>query len=306
MEPIGYSLFTRRQLETLRDRNFHRLPHLRVRGEKSALRFIQQVGFCFTFSTFGYDLPCLWVAVAGRRNPRWPKHTHHNPEILLTWNLKDTLPAKRLVYYGRLLKGKPTLISLDIFPAFVALIRGGRRSGDYLVDYREGRLSRTALRIMDALMEESPQDTPELRRRTGNEASERTREFERAMTELQRKLWVVKVEEIYEPFFSYRWDLLDHWLPDQIKAGETMSSREAMFTTVAQYVKTVLYSREGMIARLFDLPVAIVEAALEELEGKGAVVRGQRIRGLPGTWILSRSVIPTGAASRHCPPQRVL
>ena len=286
MEPV-----TRRHLEALRDRTFRRLPHLRVRGEKSALRFIQQVGFCFTFSTFGYDLPCLWVAVSGRRSPRWPKHTHHDPEILLTWDLKDTLPAKRLVYYGRLLKGRPTLISLDLLPAFVALIRGGRRSGDYLVDYREGRLSRTALRIMDALMEESPQDTPGLRRRTGYEASERTREFERAMTELQRKLWVVKVEEIYEPFFSYRWDLLDNWLPDQVKAGGGMSSHEAIFTIVTQYWKTVLYSQEGMIARLLDLPVAAVEAVLEDLEGKGALVRRQRIRGLPGTWTLWRAVM---------------
>lgn len=279
---------TRRRLEALRDRSFHRLPHLRVRGEKSALRFIRKVGFCFTFGTFGYDLPCLWVAVAGRRNPRWPKHTHHDPEVLLTWELKDTLPAKRLVYYGRLLKGRPTLASLEIFPAFVALVRGGRRSGDYLLDYREGRLSRTALRIMDALMEEGPADTPGLRRRTRLQASVQTREFERAMTEIQRKLWVVKVEEIYEPYFSYRWDLLDNWLPDQVKAGEKVSSQEAIFTIVEQYVRTVLYSQEGMIARLFDLPLASVGAALEEMEGRGVLMRRQRIRGLPGTWVLWR------------------
>lgn len=66
--------------------------------------------------------PCLWVAVSGRRHPRWPRHTHHDSAVLLTWELKDILPAKRLVYYGKLLKGRPTLVWLELFPAFVALI----------------------------------------------------------------------------------------------------------------------------------------------------------------------------------------
>ena len=41
----------------------------------------------------------------------------------------------------------------------------------------------------------------------------KTREFERAMAELQQGLWIVKTEERYEPTFSYRWDLLERWLP---------------------------------------------------------------------------------------------
>ncbi|MEE9182686.1 MAG: hypothetical protein V3U33_08990 [candidate division NC10 bacterium] len=73
MKRQGHRPLTRAVLEALRDRAFHRLPHLRVRSEKAALRFIQRVGFCFTFSTFGYVLPCLYVAVCGRRHPRWPK-----------------------------------------------------------------------------------------------------------------------------------------------------------------------------------------------------------------------------------------
>lgn len=72
MKRQGHRPLTRAVLEALRDRGFHRLPHLRVRSEKGALRFIQRVGFCFTFRTFGYVLPCLYVAICGRRHPRWP------------------------------------------------------------------------------------------------------------------------------------------------------------------------------------------------------------------------------------------
>ncbi|MFQ5684826.1 MAG: hypothetical protein ACE5HC_16355 [Candidatus Binatia bacterium] len=276
----------RAALEALRDRAFHRLPHLRVRTEKHALRFIEKVGFCLTFRTFGYILPCLYVAICGRRHPGWPKHTHHHPAVGLTWELKDTLPAKRLVYYGKLLKGKPTLVSLEILPAFVAVIRDGRRSGDYLFDYRDGRLSRPALQLMDALMEMHPLETRALRRRAGLRSPVQTPQFERAMAELQRKLWVVKVEELTEPTFSYRWDFLDHWLPEQVRRGEELSRDEAILQLLKAYLRIVIASQERPMARLLDLSAGEVERALASLAANGVISRGMPIRALPGRWVL--------------------
>ena len=130
-------LATRQAIEAWRDRSFRRLPALRVRGERSALQFVNAVGFCFTLSHFGLPVASLYVAVCGRRNPRWPKRTHHDAEIGLAWNLKNSLPAKRLAHYGKLVKGKPTLVSLDLFPAFCALIREGKGSGDYIVEPKD-------------------------------------------------------------------------------------------------------------------------------------------------------------------------
>lgn len=277
---------TRAALEALRDRTFHRLPHLRVRAEKSALRFIEKVGFCFTFRTFGHVFPCLYVAVCGRRHPRWPKHTHNDHAVGLTWELKDTLPAKRLVYYGKLLKGKPTLVSLKMFPAFVTLIRDGRRSGDYLFDYRDGRLSRPARQLMDTLMEMHPLETGELRRRAGLGSATQTSEFERAMAELQRKLWVVKVEELYEPTFSYRWDLLDHWLPEQVRRGDELSRDEAILQVVEAYLKVVIASQERIIGRLLDLSSREVERALARLAAQELIAQNVSIHGLAGHWAL--------------------
>ena len=126
--------FTLAQLEALRDQTFRRRPAIRVRGEKSALAFINEVGFSFTLSDFGLPVPCLAMAVAGRRRRPWPRHTHHDEPIGLAWNLKDSLPAKKLVYYGRLVKGKPTLTSLECFRAFFALVRDGKGIGDHLLD----------------------------------------------------------------------------------------------------------------------------------------------------------------------------
>ena len=50
----------------------------------------------------------------------------------------------------------------------------------------------------------------------------RTRDFERAMAELQQGLWIVKTEERYEPSFSYRWDLVERWLPDAVREGRRL------------------------------------------------------------------------------------
>src|SRR4029077_15916166 len=89
-------------------------------------------------------------------------------------------------------------------------------------EYEEGRLSATAKRIMDRLGRESPQYTRGLRAACFLLEAATPREFERAMGELQKGLWIVKTEERYEPTFSYRWDLLERWLPDEAAEGRRL------------------------------------------------------------------------------------
>ena len=115
---MGYRL---EELENQRDRRFRRLPRLRVHNERTALQFVEDVGFCLVFTNRTQQLPCLWVAVCGRRDPVFPEHSHHDAELMLTWNLKDVLPARRHVYYGKLILGKPSMVSLAHFPDFYAL-----------------------------------------------------------------------------------------------------------------------------------------------------------------------------------------
>lgn len=277
-------LLTRQGVEAWRDRAFRRLPHLKVRGEKSALRFVNDVGFCFILSDFGLPVASLYVAVCGRRHPRWPKHTHHDPEIGLTWDLKDRLPAKRLTYYGKLVRGKPTLVSLDLLPAFCALIRDGKGSGDYIVDYRQGRMSRAAVAILEALHDAGPLATPDLRKAVLMRDPDRGAEFDRAMAELQRGLWMVKVEEVYDPDFYYRWDLLDNWLPGPVEASLDLPRGEAVRQLVAAYLRGAAASQSRFLAGLFGLAGGEIEVALRSLEAGGQVLRDQRIRGLPGSW----------------------
>jgi len=191
-------------LEALRTAAFRHQHARRVRGAAGGLAFVEAVGICSTFFRFPEGVACLWEAVVGRAKPRWPRRSHHDAGVGLTWRLKDDLPAARRVYYGKLLRGRPVLVALDLLPAFYALVRGRQRASNYRAEYDAGRLSLTARRLMDALVREHPQYTRELRANTFLLEPTRTREFERAMAELQQGLWVVKSEERYERGRSFR------------------------------------------------------------------------------------------------------
>ena len=279
------------RLEALRDRTFRRTPASRIRGAASALRFINEVGFSLTLSDFGLPVPSLRVAAEGRRRPAWPRHTHHDPAIILAWNLKDDLPTKRLCYYGRVVRGKPTLASLEQFANVFALVRGDKGSGDFLVDYRNGELSRPAFRILDALHEHGAQYTPDLRRRAGLAAAEATPTFERAVAELQRRMWVVKTEERYEPSFSYRWDLLDEWMPDETKRARDISREDAAYGILRRYLEAAFYTTPRLAAGLFGLPADLAAAATARLVREGRAAADQPIAGAPGRWLVAREAL---------------
>ena len=278
-------------LERRRDRRFRRQPALRVRGPAGALAFVRDVGFCSTFYRFPEGVACLWEAVVGRANPRWPRRSHHDPGVGLTWELKDRLPARREVYYGRLLRGRPVLVALDVFPAFYALVRGRQRARDYRAEYEAGHLSLTARRLMDALVEDHPQDTRELRANAFLLEPRHTREFERAMAELQQGLWIVKVEERYEPTFSYRWDLLEAWLPEPVADGRRLGRDAAVEHLIARYLGGAVYSREPLLSRLVRLSPTDVRRALDRLARRGVVRGDVPVPGWPGRWVLHTAAL---------------
>jgi len=275
-----------RALEAKRARSFRHLPSLRVRSERGAAAFVDAVGVCSTFYRFPEGVACLWEAVVGRERPRWPRHSHHDDGIGLTWELKDSLPAHRRCYYGRLLKGRPVLVALDLFPAFYALVRGRQRARDFASEYRAGRMSATAKRLMDSLFRESPQYTRGLRADTFMLESAKTREFERAMAELQQGLWIVKTEERYDPSFSYRWDLLERWLPEQVAEGRALGRPAALERLLARYLEGAIYSTPARMARIFGLGAAEATAATARLAKSGRVRAGMEVPGWPGSWVM--------------------
>jgi hypothetical protein len=119
----------------------------------------------------------------------------------------------------------------------------------------------------------------------------RTREFERAMAELQQGLWVVKVEERYEPSFSYRWDLLEAWLPEPTSEGRRIRREQAVETLVARYMESAVFTTLPLMARLFGLPKAEVGEAVSRLVRRNTLLPDCHVAGWPGCWLLHASAL---------------
>jgi hypothetical protein len=209
------------------------------------------------------------------------------------------------MYYGKLLRGRPMLVALDLVPAFYALVRGRQRARDYRAEYEAGRLSLTARRLMDALLREHPQYTRELRASTFLLEPGRTREFERAMAELQQGLWVVKSEERYEPSFSYRWELLESWLPEQAAEGRRLGRAAALDRLIARYNAGAVFTTPARLGRLLGAPAAEIAASIARLIRDGTIVE-TTVAGWPGRWLVHRGVAVArpGPAAAAGPAQR--
>jgi hypothetical protein len=115
----------------------------------------------------------------------------------------------------------------------------------------------------------------------------RTREFERAMAELQQGLWIVKTEERYEPTFSYRWDLIERWLPDAVAEGRRLGRPAALDRLIARYLDGAVYSTPTRMARLFGLEPVETAQAVARLAKAGRVSEDVEVDGWPGTWVVS-------------------
>jgi hypothetical protein len=268
----GSPLVTGELLETHRDHHFRRIPARRVNGEAMALNFINETGFCAAF-TAGLGLPCLREAIEGRREPELPHHIQHDRAIMMTWNLKDVLPARGAVYYGKVLGGRPSFIALELLPCFLRLRLAG---GGYQKLYQGGLLSHCAKLVMDALARRGPSETKALKLTTGFAQPKMRAEFDRAMKELQEKFLALKVEERYDPF-TYVWDTVEHRWAEAMHAARRLKPQHAAHTIVRRYYEMAGYGNERAVARVLGLAPSLVETAARKLEAERIVCRGVRV-----------------------------
>jgi hypothetical protein len=276
-------------LEELRDINYHRTRRLRVETIDEALGFVNQNGLVFAFKSKKSELPCLWHAACGERDPVMPLHTHHDPPLGLVWRAKDELAVGKKIYYGKALKKTPTMISLSLFPAFYAT-KGYRKTDDLYSPFRRGDMSLSARRILDVIVDSPPITTKHLKVASGHGASDRRYQFDRAMAELQERLLVVKIAENNDPF-TFIWGRLDRWLTDQVEISRSISPRQARTIVLEKYFAAVVASTASRIQRLFRWESGEIGETLSDLEGEKLISDRVRVEGQPEKWYMHRSYL---------------
>ncbi|MBF6560165.1 MAG: hypothetical protein IVW56_07745 [Candidatus Binataceae bacterium] len=263
------------RLQAHRDVTFRRLATRRVNGERGALGFIEEVGFCTAF-TPGLGVPCLREAIEGRREPALPEHIQHDRAIMMTWNLKDALPARQAVYYGKVIGGRPGFIALDFVPAFLRLRVA---PGGYRRLYERGTLSHCSKLVMDALTRRGPAETRALKLASGFAQPKMRAEFDRAMKEVQEKFLALKVEERYDPF-TYVWDTVEHRWAAALRAARSLTPAAAATSIVRRYFEVAGFGNERAIARLLAIDPALVDRAAARLARERLIVRARRVAGI--------------------------
>jgi hypothetical protein len=267
------------QLQALRAERYRQKPALRLRDEREAVGFINDVGICLLFSAQGIELPTLWGAICGEER-LIPDH-HDDYELGLAWSWKDSIPERGEALYGKFLRHKPVFIALDLVPHFYALSPNYGEVDDYLEEYAAGRLSEEAKRIYEVLLHEGPLPTSELRRKAGISGRSVAGLFDRALAELQMSFKIVKagISDANRWKYCYVYDLFLRRWPAQVAAARSITQDQAATTILTRYLRTVVAARAAEVGRLFGWDAWRLERTVNRLAEAGRLEPAASVEG---------------------------
>jgi uncharacterized protein YcaQ len=259
-----------KKIDAYRRHTFHLLPGSQLNNPQEALAFIDNVGFAFLWPIKGYYLPSLWTAVAGDR----PVANEHDDPGHITWDWKDTMLSKRQWYYGKLLRGKATIVSLGILPYFYALSERVNEIDDYLIIYHAGHLSAESKAIADALLVHGVLDTIQLRRYARLSSPSAKSRFVRALTELQRGLWVLPIGTTQAGAWHYAfvYQLFDRWLPDIPPKAQYITKGNARVQLADLYLAAVGAATPRQTGSLMNWTLDQTKQCFEQLAERGKAI----------------------------------
>lgn len=272
---------TAERLQAYRRRTFRLGPERRLTSLQDALSFVQERGFVYFWPIKGANLPNLWAAVAGER----PVADAHDDPGHVTWGWKDNMLDKRQWYYGKILRGKATMIALDTVPYFYALSENyGDPEHDYLQLYEDGLLSREAKLIYEALLREGPIDTVNLRRKIHMTGKASNSPFDRGLTNLQRdfKILPVGIAEAGAWRYSFIYDLVHRHYPELPRVARTIKRSQARQKLLSLYFASLGAATVAEARKLFQWPKKDLERALAAVVEDGVVASGYQVEGQNG------------------------
>ena len=258
------------EIAAWRDRRYRRQGERRLRSEDQARQFVDEVGFCFLFPAPGVEMPSLWEAINGKSRDV-PKN-HYDHALGLAWSWKDSLPERRAVWYGKLLRSKPMFVSLGLLPAFYALSENFGELDDYQQQFADGRMSHEARAVYEVLLAGGPLSTNVIRKQAGMFGKgEIARRFERAIVELQQDLKIVKcgTSEDNRWKYCYVYDLLLRRHPEVAAAARALSTRQARQQLLLRYLDNVAAAPLPALQRLFGWEAEALGRTVDELLAAG-------------------------------------
>jgi hypothetical protein len=265
-----------KKFNSYRAQTFRLPPARRVASPKAALDYVNARGFIYFWPIKGIDLPSLWVAVAGNRVVA----DKHDDPGHITWGWKDNALGKKIWYYAKILRGKATMISLEVAPYFYALSENyGSPEEDYLLAYEEGRLTQAAKQVYEALLKEGALNTLDLRK-VAKLTNAKESEFNKALEVLQRdfKVLPIGVAEVGAWRYSFIYEIVTRHYPELQEQARFISEGEARAKLTELYFKSVGAAQERDVNKLFGWQKELTTRTLNGLVEKRKLVRAEHAK----------------------------
>jgi hypothetical protein len=272
-----------KRLSSYRNKTFHLPPAKPLASQSSALTFVNKRGFVFFWPIKGVDLPSLWTAVAGDR----PVADQHDDPGHITWGWKDDALPKRIWYYGKILRRKATMISLDTAPYFYALSDNyGSPEEDHLLAYEEGRLTLAAKNIYDALLKEGALDSISLRK-AAHMTSAKESQWNRALEDLQMdfKILPVGISEAGAWKYAFIYGITAHHYPELPQKARSIGESEARGKLLELLFASVGAAQSHDVHKLFGWTNELTERTVNRLVEAGKLTRSSHPK-QKGEWLV--------------------
>jgi len=269
------------EIQRRRAFTYRRTPERRVHTVDEARAFVEEVGFCHFWPIKGIETPNLFHAIAGR--VRSVPNEHHDPDLSKSWSWKDDALDKKWWYYGKLLRRRATLVSLDTLPYFYALSENFGDLYDFVQEYEDGKMTAEAKAIYEALLEHGPLDKVRLRREARLTSDSAKSRVDRALVELEVGLKVLPVGVAQSGAWNYAfvYELFQRWFPEVPEQARPIKRTEARRVLVQRYLDNVVAADRRMIKKVFHvlrwtkrelertIAALLEEGAVREAEIKG-------------------------------------
>ena len=277
-----------KKLLSHRTPTFHLPPAKRLSSPSQALTFVNVRGFIYFWPIKGIDLPSLWTAVAGDR----PVADQHDDPGHITWGWKDGALDKKIWYYAKILRGKATMIALEVAPYFYALSENyGAPEEDYLIAYHEGRLTQAAKQLYETLLDNGALNTLDLRKKA-KLSNAKDSEFNKALEQLQRdfKILPVGVAQAGSWNYSHIYQIVPRHFPDLPEQARTISESQARAKLLELYFASVGMAQLRDVTKLFGWSNEIANRTVNKLVEQNILAKATHPQ-QTGEWIALPKVL---------------
>jgi len=277
-----------KKLNAHRARTYNLPPAKRLSSPSQALTFVNARGFVYFWPIKGIDLPSLWTAVAGDR----PVADKHDDPGHITWGWKDDSLDKKIWYYGKILRGKATMISLDVAPYFYALSENyGSPEEDYLIAYHEGRLNQSSKQVYETLLDNGALNTLDLRKKA-KLSNAKDSEFNKALEQLQRdfKILPVGVAQAGAWKYSHIYEIVTRHYPELSERARAITESQARAKLMELYFGLVGTAQLKDVVKLFGWTNEITKRVAGKLIEQGYLIKTEHPN-QSGEWLAIKAVV---------------